>query len=174
MPLDITNVVDGNSPIPAAAVTQFYDVLLGIMTDQPLSPKNRMTIGGNQATGDNTLTLVGVSGQTGFMMRLLKLVGDAQPVLATDNNGKFSWGAGGAAAADTTMERFGTVPGFLKFDTGGFVVRQVATPAAPGANLNSIYPKSDGFWYTRAGAAGAETAIGGTNITDPLVAQVFC
>lgn len=171
MALSTTGIVDGESPIAAAHILQFYNLLTGAMTDQPVTLRNRVAIGGNQDAVDNTLTLAGVTAQTGLQLRLLKLLGDTNPSWSVDINGVVSFGPGGASATDTTISRFAA--GFLKMSSG-IVVDQVATPSAPGASLNILYPKSDGFWYTRAGAAGAETAIGGTNITDPLVAQVFC
>ena len=170
MPLDTTGIVDGDSPIAAAHITQFYNLLTGAMTDQPVNLRNRVTLGGNQVATDNTLTLVGITAQTGYQQRSLKVVGDANPTFAWDVNGKISWGAGGASAPDTLLERVSAA--LLKL-TGSLIYTQVSTPSAPGAGLTIIYPKADGLLYFRSGAAGAETAVGGTNVTDPLVAQVF-
>ena len=44
-------------------------------------------------------------------------------------------------------------------------VQQSTTPDAPGAGLTAIYAKTDGALYTRSGASGAETAIGGSGGT---------
>lgn len=170
MPLSTTGIADGLSPIAAAAVLQFYNLLTGAITDQPVTLRNRTALGGNQGTTDNTLTLAGVTAQSGLQLRLLKLLGDANPSFGVSIDGVISFGPGGASATDTTISRFAA--NFLSMGSG-IVVTQAATPSAPGASLNILYAKSDGFWYTRAGAAGAETAIGGTNVTDPLVAQVF-
>lgn len=170
MALSETGIADGDSPISAAHITQFYDLLTGAMTDQPVTLKNRVTIGGNQATGDNTLTLVGVAAQTGLLERILKALGDANPTYGVDASGKVSWGAGGASATDTTLERVGA--GNLKTN-GFFTLTQQAGPAAPGAGLSIVYFDNSGNPFYRSGAAGAATAMAGTNITDPLVAQVF-
>tara|TARA_R110000868_G_scaffold318982_1_gene579722 strand:- start:2707 stop:2970 length:264 start_codon:yes stop_codon:yes gene_type:complete len=40
-------------------------------------------------------------------------------------------------------------------------VQQSSSPSAPGAGLTAIYSKTDGALYYRAGAAGAESPIGG-------------
>ena len=40
-------------------------------------------------------------------------------------------------------------------------VQQSSSPSAPGAGITAIYAKTDGSLYTRSGASGSETAIGG-------------
>ena len=40
-------------------------------------------------------------------------------------------------------------------------VQQSSSPSAPGAGLTAIYAKSDGALYTRSGASGSETPVGG-------------
>lgn len=170
MPLDVSQVVDGNSPIPAASVVQFYNLLVGLMDDQPVTLRREVAIGGDQASGVTELVLAGVPGQTANHLRVLLAEGDANSLFAISSTAALRWGPGEPSILDVTLERFAAA--FLKIN-GGFVYTQVASPSAPGANLNILYAKSDGQFYTRAGAAGAETAIGGTNVTDPLVAQVF-
>lgn len=44
-------------------------------------------------------------------------------------------------------------------------VQQSSSPSAPGAGLTAVYAKTDGSLYYRAGAAGAETSIGGAGFT---------
>ena len=44
-------------------------------------------------------------------------------------------------------------------------VQQATSPSAPGAGLTSVYAKTDGALYYRAGAAGAEQSIGGGGFT---------
>ena len=44
-------------------------------------------------------------------------------------------------------------------------VQQSSTPSAPGAGLTAIYAKTDGTLYTRSGASGGETVIGGGGYT---------
>ncbi len=52
----------------------------------------------------------------------------------------------------------------------GVKMTQIATPAAPGAGLTLLYPKSDGKLYTRSGT-GTETTVGeGWNATTKAVA----
>lgn len=40
-------------------------------------------------------------------------------------------------------------------------VQQSSSPSAPGAGLTAVYAKTDGALYTRSGASGAESPIGG-------------
>lgn len=172
MALSLTGITSGASPISAAHISQFFNLLTGSMTDQPVTLKNTLRVGGNQATSDNALTLVGVSSQTGYMIRTLLATGDTQPSFAIDKNGKLAWGAGGVSATDTTLERVSAgvvkVSSLLQFP-------EQATPSAPGASLGLMYFKSDGHPYYRFGAAGAETRFdsSGANLTDPLIAQIF-
>ena len=44
-------------------------------------------------------------------------------------------------------------------------VQQSSTPSAPGAGLTAIYAKTDGALYTRSGASGGETPLGGGGYT---------
>lgn len=170
MPLDVSQVVDGNSPIPAASVRQFYELVTGAMLDQPVTLRREVSIGGNQPTSTTALRLVGVPGQTASFLSARSLDTDVNAVFLVGTGGVIRWGAGGASPPDTLLYRFASN---TLGTNGPLVMLQGATPPAPGASLSILYVKSDGFWYTRAGAAGAETPIGGTNITDPLVAQVF-
>ena len=49
--------------------------------------------------------------------------------------------------------------------TGSVILTQIATPSAPGAGLTAIYAKTDGALYTRSGASGGETPLGGGGYT---------
>lgn len=51
------------------------------------------------------------------------------------------------------------------------VFKQMATPANPLAGESLIYPKSDGLWYSKAGAAGAETLFAAGNRPAPVAAR---
>lgn len=44
-------------------------------------------------------------------------------------------------------------------------VQQSSSPSAPGAGLTAIYAKTDGALYTRSGASGGETPLGGGGYT---------
>lgn len=44
-------------------------------------------------------------------------------------------------------------------------VQQSSTPSAPGAGITAIYAKTDGSLYTRSGASGGETPLGGGGYT---------
>jgi esterase/lipase superfamily enzyme len=44
-------------------------------------------------------------------------------------------------------------------------VQQSSTPSAPGAGITAIYAKTDGALYTRSGASGGETPLGGGGYT---------
>lgn len=60
---------------------------------------------------------------------------------------------------------------YLKGQAGAVAIEnaitltQIATPSAPGASLTSVYAKSDGTIYYRAGAAGVEQSIGGSGFS---------
>lgn len=172
MALSNTGISSGSSPIAATHVSQFFDLLTGAMTDQAVTIKNALTVGGgSEGIGTPKVTLVGLGGQTAAMIRALLLSGDANPTWQIDKNGKQSWGPGGGSAVDTTLER--SIATFL-LSNGGYDFTQVATPAAPGASKGRVYFKADNLPYFRAGAAGAETAIGvGGSATDPLLSQVW-
>ena len=45
-------------------------------------------------------------------------------------------------------------------------VQQSSTPSAPGAGLTAIYAKTDGTLYTRSGASGTETSLGGAGFVE--------
>lgn len=171
--LSAAGITVGASPIKSEQVLQFFDALTGVMVTQAYALKNTLTVGGGSETaGSHKLTLVGVTSQTGVMLRTLLASGDANPTWQVDKNGKQSWGAGSGSAVDTTLERVGaTILGI----NGPLRLAEVATPSAPGANLGLIYFKTDNNAYIRAGAAGSETQLltAGTAATDPILAQVW-
>lgn len=173
MALSSSGISSGASPISYLHVLQFFNALTGVMLDQALTFKNTLTVGGgSEATSANKLTLVGVTSQTGVMLRTLLASGDANPTFQIDKNGKHSWGAGSGSAVDTTLER---VSAAILGINGPLRVVESSTPSAPGAGFGLIYPKTDNNWYVRSGAAGAETQLltAGTAATDPILAQVW-
>jgi hypothetical protein len=72
------------------------------------------------------------------------------------------WWAAVAAAVRTaaTIEGANTWTGAQRFNQA-VVMPHLATPAAPGAGLSILYPKTDGLFYRRSGT-GAEVPVGTT------------
>lgn len=127
----LVTFADGTNAV-ASHVTQFYELLTGSMTDQTVALKNTLTVGGNQATNANLLVLTGVGSQTGQFFRVMPS-GAGSPALFIDSSGKMN--------ADYEM-----------------ILKQIATPSAPGAGYTSLYAKSDGIYYRPTG--GSETTVG--------------
>lgn len=165
MPLTIINIAPLQA-VRAAHVTQFYDLLTGVTTDQPVTLKNVVRVGGNQSTGSTVLRLDGVAAQTGKMLELFTLAGDTQPAIAIDKAGIVSWGPGGGSALDVTLARLDTNGLLLSKDFS--LTDQGSDPAAPGAGLTRIFSKA-GVVYARAGAAGTAQPIA----SDIVAGQVF-
>lgn len=173
MALSSSGITAGASPISAAQNIQYFNALTGVMTDQPITIKNTLSVGGgDEATSANKLTLNGVASQTGYMLRVLLAIGDANPTFAFDKTGKMSWGPGSGTPVDTTLER---VAATILGANGPVRLAEVATPDAPGAGYGLVYFKADDLAYIRAGAAGAEAQLltAGSAATDPILAQVW-
>lgn len=104
MALAAVNIAAGNT-ISAAHVHQYYDLLTGGMTDQPVSLPNTVTIGGSQSIGSTTLRVQGVTGQTGNLLELRTLASDVNAVFSVSPVGALAFGPGGGTAVDTTITR---------------------------------------------------------------------
>ena len=161
MPLNVAGVVAGQI-IHATDVHQFADLLTGTMNDQAITILNTMALGGgSESTSAVKLSLIGIPGQTGAMLRGLLASGDTNPAWQIDKAGTISWGAGGASALDNTLSRLGsTLMGFSQqLQVGGLVnLTQVTTPGPPAAGLTAFYSKMDGNLYYRP-SGGAETLL---------------
>lgn len=59
----------------------------------------------DQAVGDNTLVLRGISSKTGQFLRVLLLAADTEPAVAIGADGKLLFGVGGSTAVDTNLYR---------------------------------------------------------------------
>lgn len=115
MPLDISGVVTGQV-IQAAHITQFYNLLTGLMTDQVVTLKNQVTVGGNQGTGVTPLVVQGVSGQTADLFDVKQF------------GGTIAFGVSAAGAitfsSGVTVSSGGiVVTGASNFVTGGVTVQ---------------------------------------------------
>lgn len=142
------------------------------MTDQAITLKNTLRVGGSQGTTSVPLRVDGVTAQTANMQEMYTLAADAQPVYAVSKAGLIQIGPGGASVVDTTIGRASA--GNVSV-SGGLVTTEISTPSAPGASKGMIYFKSDDLPYYRAGAAGSETAFsaGGSGSTDGVAIQVW-
>lgn len=59
----------------------------------------------DQAVGDHTFTLNGITSKTGSFVRVFLVSGDAQPAFSITANGRLNFGPGGATATDATLYR---------------------------------------------------------------------
>lgn len=120
MPLDATNFhVLG--PVKSVDMRQFYDLFTGGMTDQPVTFRNGLSIGGNQNVATVPLKVYGAVGQTTNLLDLYTDRTAAQPGFGLSAIGSFGWGPGGAAAMDTFMSRIARQNGHAD-DTAGILV----------------------------------------------------
>jgi hypothetical protein len=172
MALSISDVIAGEV-IEAAHVTQFFNLLTGIMTDQPVTFRNTLSVGNNAAaTGTAALFVYGTGTPTN-LVAFFTTGAASQPVLAVaQSNGDLRFSSG-SVAYDTTLGR--QESGVLRIQgTAALDFQYRTTPNAPGAGYGRIYFKSDNLPYYRAGSAGAETALGGSaGGWDILNTQVF-
>ena len=120
MSLNATNfIVQG--PIRSADMKQFVDLFTGVMTDQPVTFKNTLMVGGNQSSSTPPLKLFGVTGQTGNLIELYPTAGSANATFGFGALGNFAWGPGGAAANDTFLSRIALQNGHVT-DTAGLLI----------------------------------------------------
>jgi hypothetical protein len=124
----------------ADQVTQFYDLLTGSMTDQTVTLKNTLTVGGNQATNAHLLTLIGVGSQTGDFLRVIPS-GASTPTFAIDSDGKMTY------SQEAVLENIGT-------------------PTAPSSGT-ALYSKTGGLLYVLP-ADGEEDTLVQENATQEL------
>ena len=138
MALSATGIVAGQGA-RAAQLSQFYDLLTGIMTDQPVTLKNILSLGGNQSVGSHLLTLTGVASQTGDYLRVMP-DGAVTPIFQIDSDGVLNY--------DLEIN-----------------LKQIVTPTAPSEGC-AIYSKAGGGFYTRpVGGAEAEVATASNTLT---------
>jgi hypothetical protein len=136
MPLNATNFV-ALGPVKSVDMKQFYDLLTGTMTDQPVTFRNGLSIGGNQNVATVPLKLYGAPGQTTNLLDLYVDRTAAQPGFGFSAIGSFGWGPGGAAALDTFMSRIAQQNGHAD-DTAGILINpglEVVGPSKFGSSV---------------------------------------
>jgi len=100
---------------------QFVDLFTGVMTDQPVTFKNALSLGGNQGNTTAPLSLYGAVGQTSNLLNLYPDPSSLQPTFGFAAYGRFSWGPGGAGVQDTFLSRIATQNGHAT-DTAGLLI----------------------------------------------------
>lgn len=120
MPLTAVDFVP-KGPVKSADLLQFYNLFTGVMTDQPVTFSNVLTVGGNQGQTTVPLKLYGAIGQTNHLIDLYADRTQSQPGWGTDAKGDFAWGPGGTAPQDTFLSRIATQNGHSS-DTAGLLV----------------------------------------------------
>src|SRR5262249_18283826 len=109
-------------PIRSADLQQFVNLFTGVMTDQPVTFKNALTLGSSQAPTVVPLKIYGAVGQTGDRIDLSPDPSNAQPTFGLAANGRLAWGPGATSTQDTFVSRIGTQNGHST-DTAGLLVQ---------------------------------------------------
>ena len=128
--------VAAGQPIRSTHVNQFTRWITGALVDIPFTPVST-------SSSAYTATLTNRDTTQGLLLSL-------------------QYGASGAETSLLTVNRsLATLNTHLKLGAGStLTLPTVTTPSAPGVSLAILYPKTDGNWYTRFGAAGSETLLG--------------
>src|SRR5215472_16040743 len=92
------------------------------MTDQPITHKNTLSVGGSQGNTTVPLKLYGATGQTTHLMDLYQDPSQTQPGWGIAALGAMGWGPSGGAAQDTFLSRVATQNGHAS-DTAGLLVQ---------------------------------------------------
>src|SRR5215471_3732897 len=133
---------------------QFYNLFTGVMTDQPVTFSNTLTLGGNQSVSTVPLRVYGAIGQNTDLIDLYADKNQAQPGFGFSAVGRFAWGPGGASPQDTFLSRIATQNGHSS-DTAGLLITprlEVAGPiafgngatiSAPGGSPNQLNVTQD-------------------------------
>jgi len=120
VPLTATNFIT-KGPVLHADLLQFYNLFTGVMTDQPITFKNTLGVGGNQGATTVPLKLYGAVGQTTHLMDLYADTTQTQPGWGIAALGGMGWGPSGGAAQDTFLSRVATQNGHAS-DTSGLLI----------------------------------------------------
>lgn len=132
--------INSGDDILASNVDQFRELLTGTMTDQAVTLKSTLAIGGNQATNANLVGLVGVASQTGDFLRVTPS-GAASPHVQV---------VAAASGADAKLQV-----------AKEMLLAQISTPSAPASGYTAFYTKTDGKLYARPNG-GSESELLGT------------
>ena len=162
MPLDAVNF-HPLGPVKSQDMQQYYNLLTGVMVDQPITFRNALSIGGNQGQTTVPLKIYGAAGQNTNLIDLYADRSAAQPGFGFSAIGSFSWGPGGVAPQDTFMSRVALQNGHVS-DTPGLLV----TPLMEVDGALTV----DGLTTLKGGLAsggGPLNLAGNTSITGTLL-----
>jgi len=120
VPLDTTNF-HPQGPVKSVDMMQFYNLFTGVMTDQPVTFSNTLTLGGNQSVSTVPMRVYGAIGQNTDLIDLYADKNQSQPGFGLSAAGRFAWGPGGASPQDTFLSRIGTQNGHAS-DTPGLLI----------------------------------------------------
>ena len=123
MPLDTTNF-HPQGPVKSVDMLQFYNLFTGVMTDQPVTFSNTLTLGGNQNVTTVPLRVYGAIGQNTNLIDMYLDKNQAQPGFGFNGSGRLGWGPGGTAPQDTFMSRIALQNGHSS-DTPGLYITPV-------------------------------------------------
>jgi hypothetical protein len=190
MALDVSGVATGQV-IQAAHVYQYFNLLTGVMTDQAVSLKNQLTVGGSQGTGAVPLTVNGVSGQTADFFDCTAFGGAAGGVFKIPVSGNVTFGlgltvttngitvtAGGITVSNggITITAGGEVitAGGLQVTAGGVAIGGASSGARFGAyvtgTLTATGANAAGVWVDATATAGANADVLAGLIVNPVFA----
>lgn len=153
MPLDAVNF-HPLGPVKSNDLLQFYNLVTGVMQDQPITFRNALSIGGNQGLTTVPLKVYGAVGQNTNLIDLYVDRSAPQPGFGLSALGIFGWGPGGAAPQDTFMSRIALqnghatdTPGLLLTPlleiNGGLKVSGLSTFARMIAPQGTAFPTSN-------------------------------
>jgi hypothetical protein len=120
VPLNATNFYP-KGPVTSSDMRQFYDMFTGVMTDQPATFRNVLSIGGNQGVTTVPLKVYGAVGQNTNLVDLYTDRAAPQPGFGFGALGNFAWGPGGASPQDTFLSRIAMQNGHVS-DTAGLYI----------------------------------------------------
>lgn len=171
MPLNATNIVTGDI-ILATDVIQFYNLFTGVMTDQAVTLKSQVTIGGNHAANVVPLVVQGVSGQTANLFAVQQFSGSV--AFGVSSTGSVTFGGAvtvsGGGVTITGASTF--VSGGVTVQAGGLTVTAGGlTVAAGGATIGGLLTAQSGALLTgsvmvaSSGSAFSQLEVSGTGAT---------
>ena len=143
MPLDAVNF-HPLGPVKSTDLQQFYNLLTGVMSDQPITQRNALSIGGNQGMTTVPLKVYGALGQNTNLLDLYVDRTAPQPGFGLSAIGTFAWGPGGAAPQDTFMSRIALQNGHSQ-DTPGVLVTPLLEIAGMLTSTRLVVPNGNVF-----------------------------
>jgi hypothetical protein len=143
VPLDAVNF-HPLGPVKSDDMLQFYNLLTGVMQDQPITSRNALSIGGNQGQTTVPLKVYGATGQNTNLIDLYVDRTAAQPGFGLTATGTFAWGPGGTAPQDTYMSRIALQNGHAT-DTPGVLVAPLLEVAGTLTSTRLVAPNGTAY-----------------------------